>query len=93
MSEIGAKVAYVKRQRQTRDHHCHWPACPEQVPPAKWGCLKHWRMLPKWLRDLIWNTFRPGQEVSLTPSKEYLAVAREVQAWIVANHPPERPLL
>lgn len=77
-----AKVAYVKRQGQTRNHHCHWPGCPEQVPPAKWGCYKHWMRLPKYLRDKIWATFRPGQEKNWTPSREYVAVAKEVQLWI-----------
>lgn len=46
-------------------------------------------MLPKPLRDRIWSTFRPGQEESKTPSREYVAVAREVQDWIAANHSPQ----
>lgn len=88
---IGDKVAYVKRQGQTRDHACHWPGCDRQVPPAMWGCTAHWRRLPKPLRDEIWRTFRPGQEATLTPSAEYLAAARKVQVWILANVPPAPP--
>lgn len=84
---LGAKVAYVKSQGQTRNHHCHWPGCTTPVPPAKWGCTKHWYMLPKYFRNLIWQTFNPGQEITCTPSKEYIAVAREVQEWIKFNHP------
>jgi hypothetical protein len=76
------KVAYVKRQGQTRDHECHWPGCPQQVAPAKWGCYKHWMMLPAQLRAEIWNAYRPGQEVNWTPSREYVEVARKVQNWI-----------
>lgn len=57
------------------------------MPPAKWGCYKHWMMLPKYLRDKVWAAFRPGQEVNLTPSKEYVMVAREVQEWICRNRP------
>lgn len=76
------KVAYVKGQSQTRDHECHWPGCEKQVPPAMWGCYKHWMKLPKRLRDKIWATYEIGQEVSMTPSWEYLGVAREVQEWI-----------
>lgn len=76
------KVRYVKKQGQTRNHHCHWPGCTEQVPPAMWGCKKHWFTLPKYLRDKIWKAFRPGQETNLTPSKDYIEVAREVQEWI-----------
>ncbi len=82
MTTIGDKVGYVKRQRQTRNHHCHWLGCTKQVPPAMWGCKEHWFKLPKRLRDRIWATYRPGQEVTMTPSAEYLAVANEVQAWI-----------
>lgn len=79
---VEEKVRYVKRQGQTRNHHCHWPGCDAQVPPAKWGCLKHWRRLPKHLRDKVWLTFRPGQETNWTPSRAYVAVAREIQLWI-----------
>lgn len=84
---IKEKIAYVKSQSQTREHHCHWPGCKKQVPPAMWGCYTHWRMLPKLLRDKIWATFRPGQEVTMTPSKEYLEAADEVQQWIRSRYP------
>jgi hypothetical protein len=84
---IASKVAYVKGKGQTRDHHCHWPGCPEQTPPAKWGCTRHWFKLPKDLRDRIWLTFDPGQEVNGTPSTAYLAAARAVQDWIGAAAP------
>jgi len=43
-------------------------------------------MLPKTLRDKVWASYRPGQEVNLTPSREYLAMALEVQQWIKDNH-------
>ena len=82
MTTIGAKVAYVKSQGQTRDHHCHWPGCTRQVPPAMWGCVGHWRTLPDHLRTAIWRAYRPGQEVKGTPSASYVAVARAVQDWI-----------
>lgn len=82
---ISDKKAYVRSQKQTRKHHCHWPGCNKQVPPALWGCGKHWFELPKPLRDRIWATYEPGQEVDMTPSEEYLDVADEVQAWIREN--------
>ena len=81
------KVAYVKSQGQDRDHECHWPGCKQQVPPAYWGCVKHWMMLPKDLREAIWRAFRPGQEKTLTPSREYLKIALEVQRWIKKHYP------
>jgi hypothetical protein len=38
--------------------------------------------LPKLFRDEIWREYRPGQEVTKTPSERYLLVARLVQGWI-----------
>lgn len=65
-------------------HTCHWPGCDKEVPPALWGCQGHWFALPKRLRNRIWATYRPGQEVTKTPSAEYIEVALEVQRWIHA---------
>lgn len=79
------KRSYVKSQAQTRDHHCHWPGCEKQVPPAMWGCDKHWFTLPVDLRRKVWAAYEPGQEVEGTPSDKYLEVVREVQDWIKAH--------
>lgn len=79
---VERKRRYARSQKQTRKHHCHWPGCTEQVPPAMWGCKAHWFKLPKVLRDRIWRTYAPGQEVDMTPSEEYLQVADDVQRWI-----------
>lgn len=76
------KVAHVKNAKQDRYHECHWPGCGKQVKPALWGCFKHWMMIPKYLRDKIWATYRVGQEITMTPSRKYLAIAHEVQEWI-----------
>ncbi len=80
------KVAYVKRQRQTRDHTCHFPGCGKQCPPAMWGCKGCWFKLPKYLRDKIWAAYRIGQEVTMSPSREYLKVAREVEQWVLKHY-------
>lgn len=64
-------------------HTCHWPGCPKEVPPKMWGCKDHWFRLPTRLRAWIWQTYVPGQEVTKTPSVEYLHAANAVQAWIV----------
>lgn len=84
------KADYVRSKMggPAGQHHCHWPDCDKSVPPAQWGCKKHWFMLPKPLQRRIWDTFRPGQEESKTPSRAYVEAARDVQAWIAANHPP-----
>lgn len=86
-----SKADYVRGQAakgHRGDHHCHWTGCAAKVPPAMWGCRRHWYMLPIGLRNRIWRTFRPGQEQSKTPSREYVEAAREAQDWIAANHPP-----
>ena len=81
-----AKVKHVKAAKQSRSHGCHWPGCTKQVAPALWGCLEHWRRLPKHLRDKIWATYRINQEETLTPSSAYVRAAREAQEWIQANY-------
>lgn len=79
---LSDKVNHVKQSRQFRPHHCHWPGCEKQVPPAMWGCVTHWFKLPLHLRSKIWEAYRPGQEQDARPSAEYIAVAKEVQEWI-----------
>lgn len=63
-------------------HTCHWPNCTQRVPPVRWGCRKHWFALPLRLRNRIWATYVPGQEITKTPSAAYIAAAKEVQQWI-----------
>lgn len=69
-------------------HTCHWPGCDKTVPPRLWGCKAHWFALPAQLRNLINSTYVPGQEITKKPSREYLAAALSVQAWIAAHHTP-----
>ncbi len=84
-TEGKTKADYVRSQGQTRSHHCHWPGCDKQVPPAMWGCKAHWFKLPAGLRARVWATYRPGQEITFTPSENYLRVADQVQQWIKEN--------
>jgi hypothetical protein len=80
-------------------HHCHWPGCKKAVPPKLWGCLGHWKALPSDLQRRIWQTYVPGQEITKTPSREYLEAADAVQRWIkqheaakAAKAQPQQPL-
>jgi len=50
-----------------------------------WGCAPHWFKLPKPLRDGVWKYYRPGQEITKTPSQEYLAIVSLVQGWIAGK--------
>ena len=79
------KADYVRSQGQTRSHHCHWTGCTKQVPPAMYMCKTHWFMLPTYLRNKVWNAYRPGQEITMTPSADYLAITDEVEKWIMEN--------
>lgn len=80
---VGADGRFeVHTPQEPAKHTCHWPGCKTVVPPSMWGCGGHWFALPKRLRNRVWETYRPGQEVTKTPSAEYIAVAKEVQQWI-----------
>lgn len=57
------------------NHHCHAVGCDDHVPPKLHMCVKHWRMVPKAVQDLIWKHYRAGQEIDKQPSIEYLCVA------------------
>lgn len=65
-------------------HTCHWPSCEVVVPPKMWGS-KHWFRLPPILRNLIWRTYVPGQEITKTPSLAYIAAAVKVQEFCRAH--------
>ncbi len=66
-------------------HRCHWPTCNTNVPPKMWGCKKHWFKLPQAIRNQIWATYKPGQEITKTASPTYLKVALEAQQWALDN--------
>lgn len=86
--EAGAKAAHVREAIKRGDHQqhtCHWPGCTSYVPPAAWGCRRHWYALPQAIRARIWAAFRPGQEDTKTPSREYVEAARAAQDWIAAQ--------
>lgn len=82
---MNERVAHVLHAKQSRGHHCHWPGCTKQVPPAMWGCRSHWFRLPANLRAAIWRAYSPGQEERMDPSEEYMRVAREVRRWIESH--------
>ena len=62
-------------------HHCHFPGCTKEVPPRLWGCKEHWYSLPLKLRAQIQRLYVLGQEITKTPSREYVEVALKVQQW------------
>lgn len=70
------------------EHLCHHPSCSKPVPPKMLSCAPHWFALPKRLRDEIWRTYRPGQEVIKDPSDAYLEAMRACIEFWKANALP-----
>lgn len=70
-------------------HTCHALNCGQHVPPRMHMCKRHWFMVPKPLRDGLWDAYRPGQERRMDPSPKYLlAAARCVHAVAVKEGQP-----
>lgn len=63
-------------------HHCHAKNCVTNVPPKMFMCKTHWYMLPKRMRDQVWALYVPGQEITKTPTPEYLAFTRECIEYV-----------
>lgn len=80
---MSEKVDHVRQASQTREHECHWPSCKTQVPPALWGCRRHWERIPIGLRSRLWKAYRPGQEEDLNVSNDYLEVAKEINNFSI----------
>lgn len=64
------------RHRKPFVHHCHAVGCDKQVPPKMLMCPRHWRMVPKALQQAVWANYAAGQEITKTPSAEYLKAAQ-----------------
>lgn len=44
-------------------------------------------MLPKAIRNAIWQEYRAGQEKDLRPSRDYISAAQRAQEWIAKESP------
>jgi hypothetical protein len=64
-------------------HKCHAVGCQKVIPPRLLMCLKHWRMVPKEMQADIWKTYVPGQEVTKTPTNEYLKAQQRAVAVVL----------
>lgn len=58
-------------------HTCHAVDCGAKVPPEMLMCRLHWFMVPKPLRDRVWQTYRAGQCDDWNPSNGYCNAAQE----------------
>lgn len=62
-------------------HDCRWPGCKIQTPLKMWGCKDHWGMIPKSLRNGLWDAYQIGQE-DTGPSPDYIQAETRIQSWI-----------
>lgn len=70
------------------EHTCHADMCATVVRPRMFMCSKHWFMLPKTIRDLIWENYVPGQEIRKDPSKPYLDIAKVAIGYVADKEGP-----
>lgn len=56
-------------------HTCHAEGCRKTVSERMHMCKSHWWMVPKPLRDALWDAYVHGQEIRKDPSSEYLVAA------------------
>ena len=66
-------------------HTCHARYCQTAVPPRMFMCRRHWFMLPKPMRDAVWDSYVPGQEARKDPSLAYLQITRECIDYVAAK--------
>ena len=71
-------------------HHCHATGCKVAVPPERFVCLRHWRMLPKAMQKAIWDNYRVGQCDDMQPSKSYCEAAKAAVIYL-ANKDGVKP--
>lgn len=72
-------------------HYCHWTGCKVEVPRERWGCGKHWYMLPQRIRLAIQKAYRPGQERGLVKvGQAYIDAARAAREWIARQQGPPK---
>lgn len=67
------------------NHHCHATGCKIRTPREMFMCKRHWFMVPKSLRNRIWETYRVGQCDDLRPSKAYCEAAIEAVKAVAAK--------
>lgn len=66
----------------TIPHTCHARGCDERTPRSMFMCRRHWFMVPKRMRNQIWATYVPGQELTMDPSPQYLVATRKAIDYV-----------
>ena len=66
-------------------HICHARDCGKNVPPEFLMCGRHWRMVPKKIRDAVWKHYREGQCDDLRVTREWLQAADAAIGWVARS--------
>jgi hypothetical protein len=64
------------------EYTCHAIHCIVKVAPKLFMCKKHWAMVPDYLQQLIYQTYRSGQEKDRRPSRVWLKYAKQAIACV-----------
>lgn len=56
-------------------HTCHALGCTRSVDPRYLMCGPDWLLVPKPLKDAVWATYVPGQEIRKDPTPAYIKAA------------------
>lgn len=56
----------------TLAHICHAIGCTSKIDPSLLMCRKHWQKVPLYLKLEVKRNYKKGQEVSKTPTPQYL---------------------
>lgn len=68
-----------------KSHLCAAEGCENFIPLSVLCCRRHWFMVPKALRDAIWEAYVPGQEHNLNMLTEAYMAARDAAVAAVAE--------
>lgn len=63
-------------------HLCLWPGCTAIVRGRLYACSEHWRRIPPFLANRLWDAYREGQERTLDISPAWIAAHNSIRAWI-----------
>lgn len=77
-------MTQISPERLAR-HHCHARGCNMKVPPRMLMCKRHWFMVPKAIRDEIWEHYQTGQEVTMECSEEWHKAADKAIAAVAVK--------
>jgi hypothetical protein len=63
-------------------HHCHWPGCKVETRNInQWACDDHWVILPRHIKDALWETYVTKGYSNKDMRVEYIEVFRLAHDW------------